>query len=114
MITSDNTHLSVVTAGDPFNDTASKFAVDCKSVERSDGPEVAERVRRLIQAATAPNTRRAYRSDLAHFLANGGGLPATATDVAAYLARFGGRLAVATLTRRLVAIGRAHTSQDQN
>jgi len=89
------------------------FAGDCKSVEGGGDTGIAEPVRRLIQAATASNTRRAYRSDLAHFLANGGALPATAADVAGYLARFGDRLAVATLARRIVAIGRAHTSQGQ-
>ena len=42
---------------------------------RSPRRDVAEKVRQLIQAATSVNTRRAYRSDLAHFLANGGELP---------------------------------------
>lgn len=108
VLTRDNPHLSEVTADDRFDYMAAAFAVDCKSVEAGG---VAEEVRRLIQAATAPNTRRAYRSDLAHFLGNGGVLPAPAANVAGYLARFGDRLAIATLARRLVAIGRAHTSQ---
>jgi integrase len=72
-------------------------------------PDLAVEVRRLVQAAASANSRRAYRSDLAHFLANGGALPATAGQVAAYLARYAGQLAIATLARRLVAIGRAHT-----
>jgi integrase len=112
-LTRDNPHLSKVLSDDRSGHMAAAFAVDCKSVEEGGSTKIAEKVRRLIQAATAPNTRRAYRSDLAHFLANGGELPGTAADVASYLARFGDRLAVATLARRLVAIGRAHTSQGQ-
>src|SRR5260221_13928173 len=108
MITSDNPHLSEVPSVD-LSDHAT-FAANCKWMEEGVGTDVAERVRELVKAATSPNTRRAYRSDLAHFLANGGSLPATAGLVAAYLARFAGQLAIATLTRRLVAVGRAHAS----
>jgi integrase len=109
--TSDNPHLSELTV-DRCVEVKTPVAVNCKRTEEGTDTDVAEKIRRLVQAATAPNTRRAYRSDLAHFLVNGGGLPATAADVATYLARFGGELAVATLARRLVAIGRAHTSQE--
>jgi integrase len=90
---------------------STRFAINCKSLEERTDKEIAEKVRRLVQAATAPNTRRAYQSDLAHFLAEGGALPATPADVATYLAQFADKLAVATLARRLVAIGRAHASQ---
>jgi integrase len=109
VLTSDNTHLSEATLIDCSFQNPTAFAVNCK---RSEEGEIADKIRRLVLAATSPNTRRAYRSDLAHFLANGGQLPATADDVASYLARFGGELAVATLARRLVAIGRAHTGQE--
>ncbi|THD62552.1 MAG: integrase [Bradyrhizobium sp.] len=108
-LTPDNPHLSELTI-DPL--IPAQFAVNCKQAQEGVDQDVTEEVRRLVQAATSPNTRRAYRSDLAHFLANGGKLPATAVDVAVYLARFGGKLAIATLARRLVAIGRAHTCQD--
>ena len=60
----------------------------------------------FIEAATAPNTRRAYDSDLKHFLAWGGALPASPEDVARYLAAHATTHAVATLARRLVAIRR--------
>ncbi len=62
----------------------------------------------FIEAATAPNTRRAYDSDLKHFLAWGGSLPASPDVVARYLAAHATTHAVATLARRLVAIRRAH------
>jgi integrase len=107
--TSDNPHLSEVSLVDRRDRVIETFAVNCKRAEVAD-PDVDEKVRQLVQAATSPNTRRAYRSDLAHFLANGGGLPASANEVAAYLARYAGQLAIATLARRLVAVGRAHTS----
>jgi integrase len=109
--TSDNPHLSELIAIDRLDQRGTTFAVNCKRAEEDADMNVAERLRRLVQAATSANTRRAYRSDLAHYLAHGGGLPATAVDVATYLARYAGELSVATLARRLVAIGRAHTSQ---
>jgi hypothetical protein len=40
----------------------------------------------FIVAATAPNTRRAYQSDVRHFIASGGRIPATYEQVARYLA----------------------------
>src|SRR6266478_4626831 len=78
-LTSDNPHLSELTVVDLPDQLVTTFAVNCKRAEEGAEADVAERVRRLVQAATSPNTRRAYRSDLAHFLANGGKLPATPT-----------------------------------
>jgi integrase len=65
-------------------------------------------VRILIEATTAPNTRRAYENDLRQFLAWGGSVPARPEIVAAYLAAHAKTFSVATLGRRVVAIGRAH------
>jgi integrase len=65
----------------------------------------------LVAAATAPNTRRAYESDFAHFLAWGGTIPAASDAVAAYLAAYAKTLSAATLARRIVAIRRAHALQ---
>lgn len=59
-------------------------------------------------AAQARATTTAYASDLRHFLKNGGRIPATASQLAEYLAAFAGILAVATLGRRLSAIHGAH------
>jgi integrase len=112
ILTSDNPHLSEAKPADRCLQIPSAFAVNCERAEEGADTEITEKIQRLVQAATSTNTRRAYRSDLAHFLGNGGRLPATPDGVAAYLARFGGELAVATLARRLVAIGRAHTSQE--
>src|SRR5262249_43199119 len=52
--------------------------------------------------------RRAYDSDLRHFLAWGGGLPASPGVVARYLGAHAANHSMATLARRLVAIRRAH------
>lgn len=65
-----------------------------------------------IDAARSAATKKAYASDLAHFLANGGKLPATPQQLCAYLAKLAATLAVATIERRPIGIHRAH--QDQN
>lgn len=65
-----------------------------------------------IDAARSAATKKAYAADLAHFLANGGKLPATPQQLCAYLANLAATLAVATIERRLIGIHRAH--QDHN
>src|SRR5207244_1500749 len=59
--------------------------------------------------ASSENTRRAYRNDLRAFLGWGGSLPSIPETVAAYLVAHGATLSPVTLSRRLMAIGRAHT-----
>jgi site-specific recombinase XerD len=68
-------------------------------------------VRNYIRAAVSKNTQRAYRSDLRHFRAWGGSIPATDHAIAEYIAAHGSTLSVATLVRRLAAISKAHTTQ---
>ena len=63
---------------------------------------------RYLGAALAGNTLRAYAADLRHFLASGGTIPATPKSVATYLAQFAQSHRSSTLSRRVVAIGRAH------
>ncbi len=77
------------------------------------GPEAhssSGRVLGYVRAAVSHNTRRAYQSDLRHFLDWGGSMPATDAAVAEYLADHAGSLSVATLARRLAAICKAHTT----
>jgi integrase len=62
----------------------------------------------FLQAATAASTRRAYQSDLRHFLDYGGTIPATAEQVARYLVDHAAVLTTATLARRLVGIRVTH------
>lgn len=73
--------------------------------------ELDEQVQGYVAAGIAPATRRAYRSDLDHFLAWGGMIPATDEMLAAYLAAHAHTLKVATLVRRLAAISVAHDAQ---
>ena len=67
-------------------------------------------VRKYLDAALADNTLRAYRADLKHFLAWGGVIPSSSEQVATYIAHHATILASSTLSRRLVAIARAHSA----
>jgi site-specific recombinase XerD len=64
-----------------------------------------------IKAATADNTRRAYRSDIRHFEQWGGVLPASSEIVSAYLQRYAASLNPRTLARRITAIKNWHNYQ---
>ena len=68
-------------------------------------------IEKYLQAALSGNTRRGYQSDLAHFIEWGGNIPATPEILSHYLVAHAGILSPATLNRRVVSIGRAHTSQ---
>lgn len=74
-------------------------------------PAISPEVSDYLRASLSDNSRRAYRSDLNHFLAWGGIIPASPEMVAKYLADHAGQHAIATLARRLVSIGKAHTTQ---
>ncbi|MDO9069128.1 MAG: integrase, partial [Deltaproteobacteria bacterium] len=65
-------------------------------------------VDRFIAAAQSDATRRAYASDLKHFLTNGGAIPASPAVLVEYLAQCSEKLSVATLERRLTTIQKAH------
>lgn len=62
----------------------------------------------FIAASQSAATKRAYASDLKHFFANGGSVPASPTALAEYLAWCAEKLSVATLERRVTAIHKAH------
>ena len=91
----------------PANACTSRFAVGCPEQFAINCTD--QKVLEFIEAGTAPSTRRAYQADLAHFVAWGGTLPATPLVVARYLADHATTLAMATLARRLVAVGLTHT-----
>lgn len=67
-------------------------------------------VEHLVRASLADNTRRAYASDIARFLRWGGTIPATADLVARCLADQSTSYAVASLTRMVAALSKAHTA----
>ena len=102
-LTPDNTHLSQPTrcAGEPV---AAGFAINCINPIR-------DRLANLVEHSVAANTRRAYRSDLEHFMAWGGTVPASPTMVATYLAAHVDELSVATLVRRIATLSKAHETR---
>jgi site-specific recombinase XerD len=67
-----------------------------------------EAVRDLIEHSVSDSTRTAYASDLKHFSDWGGALPATPEIIAAYVAAYAGKLSVATITRRVATLSKAH------
>ena len=79
------------------------------SVEPSGSISVDELVRQSI----AQSTRIAYDSDLRHFAAWGGTLPASSAMIASYIAANAGILAVATITRRVATLSKAHQAMGE-
>lgn len=64
-----------------------------------------------LREAVAPNTRRAYLSDLRQFEAWGGAIPCSPETVARYLSDQAEHLSIATMRRRLAAISVAHAAK---
>lgn len=77
------------------------------------GPSIRDAaVERFIHESLSANTRKAYRSDIAHFKEWGGDLPATPETVASYLADHASNLAPASLSRRLATLSKVHAAND--
>ncbi len=68
-------------------------------------------VSRYVKAAVADNTRIAYQQDLRDFLKWGGQVPCEPETLAMYIAARAETHSAHTITRRVVGIGRAHSSQ---
>jgi integrase len=79
-----------------------------RSKEVSRGVSPMAKVKMLRGAARSEATARSYAQAVGHFVSHGGCIPAKPKKVAEYLASFAGKLAVATLKHRLIAIHRAH------
>lgn len=67
-----------------------------------------ERLKRLLDAAYASNTQRAYRSDIKQYQKWGGQIPATEEEIASYIADRAGVLAVSTLRRHIASLSQLH------
>ena len=116
ILTPDNPHLSSPTegAGEHKNE---HFALNCthdmsrqalpKQIMSPGAPDSGA-VDDLVRHSIASSTRQAYQSDLKHFREWGGMLPATPEMVAAYVAAYAGKLSVATITRRVATLSKAH------
>lgn len=102
--TSDNIQLSLPIKPHNLQSIAQELQLTANSFET-------ESVTKYIQSAIADNTRSAYQSDLAHFMSWGASIPSSPEQLAAYLAYYATELSPATLARRLVSIGKAHTAQ---
>lgn len=68
-------------------------------------------IQEYVNSALSPNTLKAYRCDLEHYMSAGGTIPATPGQVAAYLSTYAPTLSIATLQRRMVSIAKVHTMQ---
>lgn len=99
----------------PPADSASpaRNAVTNRYAEHGRSLSLSTDVQAYVSASLSENTKRAYASDLVHFEAWGGTLPATDIVIAEYLAAYAGELSVSTLTRRMVAISKAHDARGQ-
>lgn len=98
--------------------TLSKIAINCTSSGKPvdaapklmiSGPQgLSDGVHALISNSLSSATRRAYRSDMAHYEASGGIIPSTPEAVAEYLAGLAETHTVATISRRLASLAKAH------
>lgn len=69
-------------------------------------------VEHYIRAASRENTRKSYRAAVEHYEVSWGGvLPATADNIASYLAYYAPTLSIRTLKQRLAALASWHTEQ---
>lgn len=73
-------------------------------------PTATTRVRELLEAAYAPNTLRAYRSDIEAFLDWGGTIPTTPDQVARFISDRTQTHSIATVKRQLSALSNLHSS----
>jgi integrase len=69
-------------------------------------------VKAYLRSSLSPNTTAAYASDLARFKRWGGRIPASAEQVARYLATAATTLRPSTLTRQVAAIAFAHANRN--
>ncbi|MDN5536924.1 site-specific integrase [Comamonas sp.] len=93
---------------------AGKSRSQCKNKYKLNNKLNRGTVQEYMDASQANATKRAYASDLRHFLAHGGVVPCTPKRLAKYLAESANSgLAVATLERRITAIHKAHVDQKQ-
>lgn len=70
------------------------------------------KIDQYVKAATRDNTRRSYRSAVEHYEVTWGGfLPATANNIAEYLADYAKILAFNTLKQRTAALAQWHIEQ---
>ena len=109
-LTPDNSHLSEANNNRLATYQGERFAINCTNevFPLAEPIHLTEAASELLAHAIAPNTERAYHSDLRHFRDWGGTLPATPAMICAYLGDHAGQLAVATILRRVATLSKAH------
>lgn len=91
---------------------SSKLIKNQSCENKIDMEDIGRDIQEYINASQSGSTKRAYASDLRHFLLHGGSVPCTPKCLARYLAKAANDgLAVATLERRVSAIHRAHVDK---
>lgn len=89
---------------------AEKCAIDCTDFAGLNclDEELTAAAASLVRASVAPASAKAFRGDIAQFLAWGGALPSSPAMIARYIADFASVHAVATIQRRVASISKAH------
>jgi len=105
-MTTKKPHASAGTKS-PASSEESTASTAAKTAEKPPTGSVAG----YVASASSKATKRAYASDVRHFIRRGGAIPATPAMVAEYLAKLAPAMKVATLERRCVSIAQAHRDQ---
>ena len=105
-MTTKKPHASACTKS-PASSEESTASNSAKTAEKPPAGSVAG----YVASASSKATKRAYASDVRHFIQHGGAIPATPAMVAEYLAKLAPIMKVATLERRCVSIAQAHRDQ---
>ena len=105
-MTTKKPHASAGTKS-PASSEESSTGTAAKTAEKPPTGSVAG----YVAYASSKATKRAYASDVRHFIQHGGAIPATPAMVAEYLAKLAPTMKVATLERRCVSIAQAHRDQ---
>ncbi len=105
-MTTKKPHASAGTKS-PASSEESTASTAAKTAEKPPTGSVAG----YVASASSKATKRAYASDVRHFIQHGGAIPATPAMVAEYLAKLAPAMKVATLERRCVSIAQAHRDQ---
>ncbi|MCH8685873.1 site-specific integrase [Pedomonas mirosovicensis] len=101
-------HETKAIESDAINCNAASIIVPAEMAASALTVAIPEPVRRLLSSSLSSNSQRAYTADLAHFRASGRIIPCPPHSIAEYLATLADTHAVATIQRRLAAIGKAH------
>jgi integrase len=97
---------NICTAPEPTANICTSPLLETRSQRSCSG--LSDAAREFVNHSLSPSSQRAYRADLAHFLASGYGIPSSPNEVADYIATLAQMLKPATISRRLVSIAKAH------